>query len=61
VNPKKVYTLHGFAADFAQYLRELGFDAQALSEEEQMLLALPKPSRRAAGSTNSLSSERGLG
>jgi len=41
VNPKKVYTLHGFAADFAECLRELGFDARALSEEEQMLLALP--------------------
>jgi DNA ligase-1 len=41
VQPSKVYTLHGFAADFAQCLRELGFDAQALSEEEQMSLPLP--------------------
>ncbi|MBM3833671.1 MAG: ATP-dependent DNA ligase [Verrucomicrobia bacterium] len=40
VNPKKIYTLHGFAADFAQTLRELGFDAQALSEEEQLSLSL---------------------
>lgn len=38
--PRKVFTLHGFAADFAQSLRELGFDAQALSEPEQLRLAL---------------------
>src|SRR2546426_5782754 len=40
VTPKKVFTLHGFAADFAQTLRELGFDARALSEEEQLSLQL---------------------
>lgn len=40
VSPKKVYTLHGFASDFAQTLRELGFEAQALSEEEQLGLLL---------------------
>jgi len=40
VAPKKVYTLHGFSADFAQTLRDLGFDAQALSEEDQMMLSL---------------------
>jgi DNA ligase-1 len=40
VAPKQVYTLHGFAADFAQTLRELGFKAQALSEPEQLWLAL---------------------
>ncbi len=40
VAPKKVFTLHGFAADFARTLRELGFDAQALSEPEQLDLAL---------------------
>lgn len=38
VAPKKVYTLHGFAADFARTLRAQGFDAQALSEDEQMAL-----------------------
>ncbi len=38
VRPKKVYTLHGFAADFAQALRERGFDAQALSEADQLHL-----------------------
>lgn len=40
VSPKKVFTLHGFAADFARTLRELGFDAQALSEKEQLDLPL---------------------
>src|SRR6266511_897844 len=41
VAPKRVFTLHGFAADFAQTLREMGFDARALSEEEQLALPLP--------------------
>lgn len=40
VAPRRVFTLHGFAADFAQTLRRLGFDAQALSESEQLELAL---------------------
>jgi DNA ligase-1 len=40
VAPKKVYTLHGFAAEFAQTLRQIGFDAQAISEPEQMILVL---------------------
>lgn len=48
VNPKKIYTLHGFAADFAQTLREMGYDAQALSEEDQLALVLGD-AREAAG------------
>src|SRR3989475_2615392 len=40
VAPTRVFTLHGFAADFAQTLRETGFDARALSEEEQLALPL---------------------
>jgi DNA ligase-1 len=40
VQPKKVYTLHGFAANFAQTLRNLGYNAQALSEDEQLALAI---------------------
>jgi len=51
VAPKKVFTLHGFAADFAQTLRELGFDARALSEQEQ--LALPLVSAQSFISQNS--------
>ncbi|HEX7862277.1 MAG TPA: ATP-dependent DNA ligase [Verrucomicrobiae bacterium] len=40
VNPKKVFTLHGFAAEFAQTLRDLGYDAQPLSQEDQLALPL---------------------
>src|SRR6266567_4470194 len=42
VQPKRVFTLHGFAAEFARDLRERGVEAWALSEENQMELALPK-------------------
>jgi len=44
VQPKQVYTLHGFAADFAQTLRDLGFKAQALSQNEQFGLPFPPES-----------------
>ncbi len=48
VQPKRVLTLHGFAAEFARDLRERGIEAWALSEENQMELALrnlsPAPS-----------------
>ena len=40
VAPRKVYTLHGFAAEFAAELRQLGIDAQALGQEEQLTLPL---------------------
>lgn len=40
VTPRKVFTVHGFAAEFAATLRQMGFDAQALSEPEQMDLGL---------------------
>ena len=50
VQPKKILTLHGFAADFAQTLRDLGYEAQALSENEQFVLPLliqnPQPKVR---------------
>jgi DNA ligase-1 len=36
VQPKRVLTLHGFAAEFARDLRERGVEAWALSEENQM-------------------------
>jgi DNA ligase-1 len=47
VQPKIVYTLHGFAADFAQTLRGLGYEARALSEHEQLTLDIPHPSDNA--------------
>src|SRR5882724_8844745 len=40
VQPKRVFTLHGFAAEFARDLRERGVEAWALSEENQMDLSL---------------------
>ncbi|MEY3608828.1 MAG: hypothetical protein RLZZ447_1616, partial [Verrucomicrobiota bacterium] len=40
VNPRRVYTLHGFARDFAATLRERGIEAWALSEENQLDLGL---------------------
>src|SRR4029077_7941714 len=43
VRPKRVFTLHGFAADFARDLRQRGVEAWALSEENQMELGLHVP------------------
>jgi Cft2 family RNA processing exonuclease len=40
VRPEKVFTLHGFAADFARHLRRRGIDALAISEADQLELAL---------------------
>ena len=40
VQPKRVLTLHGFAAEFARDLRDRGYDAWALSAENQMELTL---------------------
>jgi len=40
VQPKRVLTLHGSAAAFASDLRSRGFEAWALSEEDQLELAL---------------------
>ena len=40
VRPRRVFTLHGFAAEFARDLRERGIDAWALNKENQMELAL---------------------
>jgi DNA ligase 1 len=38
VQPGRVFTLHGFAAEFARDLRERGFEAWALNAENQMEL-----------------------
>ena len=42
VQPQRVLTLHGFAAEFARDLRDRGVEAWALSEENQMELTLGK-------------------
>ena len=44
VKPKRVLTLHGFAAEFARDLRERGIEAWALSEENQMEFKMQKSS-----------------
>jgi DNA ligase-1 len=54
VEPKMIYTLHGFAADFAQTLRGLGYDARALSEDEQLALELPNSHSRSKRETSRL-------
>ena len=40
VQPKRVLTLHGFAAEFARDLRDRGVEAWALSQENQLELTL---------------------
>lgn len=45
VQPQRVLTLHGFAAEFARDLRERGVEAWALSAENQMELTLGKSTR----------------
>lgn len=42
VQPRRVLTLHGFAASFARDLRDRGIEAWALSEENQMEFTLPQ-------------------
>src|SRR5438874_3845508 len=52
VQPRRVLTLHGFAAAFARDLRERGIEAWALSEENQMEFDLS-----VAGTTRSKQAE----
>jgi DNA ligase-1 len=49
VQPERVLTLHGFAAEFARDLRERGIEAWALSEENQMELMLGETGAVVAG------------
>ena len=44
VEPREVFTLHGFAAEFAATLRQQGIAAQALGAVEQMDLGFGSPS-----------------
>jgi DNA ligase-1 len=59
VQPRRVLTLHGFAAAFAADLRERGFDAWALSEENQLEFTLAKEPMRPAGASFEKDAERG--
>ena len=40
VGPKRVFTVHGFAAEFATTLRDMGIEAWALGKENQLTLPL---------------------
>jgi DNA ligase-1 len=40
VSPGKIWTVHGYASEFADVLRRQGYDALALSEPDQLSLAL---------------------
>ena len=42
VQPKRVLTVHGFAAEFAADLRRRGIEAWALAQENQLELTLPQ-------------------
>ncbi len=53
VNPKRVYTLHGFAADFASTLCRMGHNARALSQDEQLVLPLLQESTGSKIKSNS--------
>ena len=44
VNPKKIYTVHGYTEEFAATLREQGYDALALGKENQMDLGISSDS-----------------
>lgn len=47
VQPKRVYTVHGYVEEFAQTLRARGIDAWALGRENQMELSLRHPGENA--------------
>lgn len=58
VQPHRVYTVHGFAVEFAQTLRERGIEAWALGQDNQLELPMlggattqPPAPERAAAST----------
>ena len=48
VQPKKVFTVHGFTREFAQTLRAQGVDAVAPGWHEQLALLAGAPDRRSA-------------
>ena len=50
VQPKRVLTLHGFAAEFARDLRDRGIEAWALSAQNQLEPPGPWPPGRATDS-----------
>ena len=67
VQPKRVYTVHGFTEEFARTLRERGIEAWALGQDNQLEIALGSPRPPCAGGSEaaptnafpSTTSERG--
>src|SRR5215216_4172254 len=43
VHPRLVYTVHGYASDFARDLRARGLEAWSLVSDDQMELGLAEP------------------
>jgi DNA ligase-1 len=43
VQPRRVFTVHGFAREFAEDLRRRGMEAWSLGEDNQLEFALPNP------------------
>ena len=60
VRPRRTFTTHGFAADFAATLRDHGFDAEALVAAEQLTLSLGvAPAQSASPATSSRKGREG--
>jgi len=59
VQPKRVLTLHGFAAEFASDLRSRGIEAWALSEENQLELRLNSGERTPVSGEGAADNMRG--
>jgi DNA ligase-1 len=51
VKPKRVLTLHGFAREFAQTLRDRGVESWAIGEDNQLEFGLGGPSNRFSPAT----------
>ncbi len=47
VQPRRVYTVHGFAEEFARTLRERGIESWALGRDNQLEIALTELNRKA--------------
>ncbi len=61
VQPQRVLTLHGFAAEFAADLRERGIDAWALSEQNQLEFAMNAPQMLPSSSTEKTDAKNRVG
>jgi DNA ligase-1 len=46
VQPRRVYTVHGYTEEFARTLRERGIEAWALGQDNQLEISLAEPSRK---------------